>query len=335
MSKVLSAFSQLPQPARGDASLSAIEFPGHSEHRIAKNDRGQPVVLIRTSAKNSRLVSAPLRTGHLHVVYSTAYKIAFVSGESGEEVFTSMTCLSTEASLIRYFLAIISGLLDSVGTSPSTDKLASVIRTVVSLFRVLTVPAENTVQGVWAELFLIATSRNKELVARAWHATPEERYDFMRGQERIEVKSSSRRQRRHHFSLEQLSPPKDSRLWIASVFTDRAGGGSSLECVLDMACAKLEANDANRVRQVAAETLGEGFESGLAVAFDFQLAIHSLQFYDSVVIPRPSLPLPLEISELRYQADLSRIPTLAGAVDDSILLSAMRESTESSTDLRL
>jgi hypothetical protein len=218
----------------------------------------------------------------------------------------------------------VGSLLDAAGADPTSDELASAIRTVVQLFCALILPAAKTAQGVWAELFLIALSRDKNIAIGAWHATPMDRYDFVSGRERVEVKSSGRRERRHHFSLEQVSPPGDATVWIASIFVERAAGGTSLGTILERACDGATSSDAVRLRVITAETLGAGFANALEMAFDFDLAKDSLKYYDASSVPRPALPLPTEISELRYVADISRIlPVDLSVAASSSLLSAL------------
>ena len=76
----------------------------------------------------------------------------------------------------------------------------------------------NTVNGLWSELFLIENSTNPKELINYWHNLPEEKFDFNAGKERIEVKSSSSFERKHIFSAEQLNPPSDTQVLIASVF---------------------------------------------------------------------------------------------------------------------
>src|SRR6202023_2640905 len=83
------------------------------------------------------------------------------------------------------------------------------------------------------ELFLIRTSTDPRVVAAAWHKGAEEHFDFAAGPQRIEVKSSSNRRREHHFSLAQLSSAGSSRVIVASIFVERAGGGVSLGRLFD------------------------------------------------------------------------------------------------------
>jgi len=313
MSSASDLFRPLAIPQIGTETLTTVPFPGHDSHRIAKNAEGHAIVLIRSVDDASRLVALPVRTEHLHVMYSTEYRIQYASGTVGQEVFTAITCLNREPAFVRYFLNVVAGLLDSLGPNPATGDVVRVVRTVVELFRTLTIASKKAVQGVWAELFLIATSRDKAHAARSWHATPHDRYDFVSGLERLDVKSSGDRERRHYFSHDQLSPPAGATLWIASVFAERTGGGVTLEEIINRACDGLGNAEAARVRTTTADTLGAGFVNALEVAFDFELASDSLRYYRATSIPHLSVPLPTDISEVHYRADLAT----SSAVDNA------------------
>jgi hypothetical protein len=300
----------------------AVDFPRHPTHRIAKNSDGCAVVLVHTR-DDAPGTSIPFRTEYLHVSSALPYRIRYQSRDPREEVFTAITCLSLDPAFIRYFLGIVANLLDSLGSSPTANEVAAVVQTIVQLFRALTLPPSTSLQGLWAELFLISRSRDKAVVARAWHATPDERYDFVRALDRVDVKSSGRRERRHHFSLEQVSPAPAAHFWIASLFVERAGGGTSLEAVLNEACNGLAPEEAATIRRRAAESLGLGFANALEVSFDASLAEASVRYYASDAIPRPT-GLPVEITDVRYVADLSHtLPIEASTVEPSGLLAAL------------
>ena len=86
----------------------------------------------------------------------------------------------------------------------------------------------DAVQGLWAELLLIAYSSDPELLIGAWHEDPDEVYDFALANERLEVKSARGAYRRHHFSSSQLPARAGIELTVASVLVQRVAGGATL-----------------------------------------------------------------------------------------------------------
>jgi hypothetical protein len=78
------------------------------------------------------------------------------------------------------------------------------LESLIELFRMLTIPPKESVQGLWGELYLMAQANDPVRLAGAWHARPEELFDFSEGAELLEVKSAAGYDREHHFSLDQL-----------------------------------------------------------------------------------------------------------------------------------
>jgi Putative PD-(D/E)XK family member, (DUF4420) len=143
------------------------------------------------------------------------------------------------------------------------------------------------------------------VLAGAWHISPDERYDFSITSNRVEVKSSGRRDRCHHFSLEQLETPPGTSLLIASINLERSSGGLSLGELIEETSDGVSIELGNRVREIVSETLGNTFQAALHVAFDRELAQSSLRYCWSSNVPRIARPLPDHVSDVRFTADLA------------------------------
>jgi hypothetical protein len=182
----------------------------------------------------------------------------------------------------------------------------------VELFRAMEVPRGKTVQGFWAELLLMARSRRPEVLLRAWHSVPEDRYDFSDGPLRIEVKSAVGGVRVHHFSLAQLLPVAGVRVVVASVLVQRAGGGTSVADLLALVRGRAggTAELLLHADRVTALTLGASWRAALDERFDLEVAERSLRFFDSSAVPAPSPVLPPGVSEVSFRADLSTVPSV-------------------------
>lgn len=166
-------------------------------------------------------------------------------------------------------------------------------------------PPRKTVQGIWAELFLIHQSKCPEKLVSAWHSIPEEKYDFSSKKVRIEVKSSSMRNRTHHFSHEQLVPPTQCDLYIASVYVEMLSGGKSLEDLLNDILVRLQDNQdlKEKLNLITYSTLGESVDKISNIYYDYELAKDSLRFYNSKDIPKIG-SIPNNIFEIKYKCQL-------------------------------
>lgn len=296
--------------------FAAVPFPEHPSHRVAVNTAGDATILICTRPEPASPALIPVRTQNIEVAFSSPYRVRYPSGESQDEVFTAVTCLSPDPPVVRYFFNLLGALIDTLGANPGIAEVDAAVRSASQLFQALVLPATKAVQGIWAELLILTSSQDVARAASAWHSVPEERYDFAIGPDRLEVKSSGYRQRIHHFSLEQLVPPAGADLWIASLFVERSSGGLTLEALLAEVGGSVDAGENFRIRRHVAETLGASFGNALEMGFDRQLAVESLRYYPSGLIPRVATPLPREVSGVHFRADLNGVTpsTLTGAI---------------------
>ena len=167
--------------------------------------------------------------------------------------------------------------------------------------------------GLWAELFLILTAAEPDILVDAWHHDPTERYDFSLGGEAVEVKSSGNRTRVHQFSFEQAWPPAGQTVLVASLFVERAQNGRSLgqlwEEVRSLPRLNLEAR--LRIEEACLRALGDSWADARADAFNWELAAGSLAFYRVNDIPRVGFDQPPEVFEINFATNLGGVRAVA------------------------
>jgi len=327
LSRLFARITAPPRPDTGQPTFAAIPVPHHEQHRIAKDEQGAPCLLLSVQDNTPR--PAPIRLEHLHVEHNVHCTVR--TGEDGTEgQFTIIRCHDAQTPLDTVFLRLIEPLLQDLPDHPTPTEIHRVVAALVELFRAATQPATKTVQGLWAELFLIAQADIPGLLVESWHANPEDRYDFANGPQRLEAKSTGTRKRQHTFSLEQLSPPPGTRVVVASIFAERSAGGTSIADLLDRAATIvgrpwLQAH-AQRITYLA---LGNTWREAVTTRFDDELARASLCFVDATVVPSITTPLPQGVSQVRFCSDLTNAPTLS--MDDlrsaGGLLAAARTKT--------
>jgi hypothetical protein len=256
----------------------------------------------------------PIVLEHVTVYYGMACTIRHPTGAQEQGTFTIVSCAPTDPSLFPHFLTILAPLVAALGPAPSAAGVRGMISALVELFRALSTPARKTVQGVWAEMFVIVNATDLRAVAAAWHRMPVERFDFGDGSQRVEVKSSSSRRREHHFALGQLAPAAGVRVAIASLFVERSGGGLSVARLSSDIRAALTDPEATAHFDAALYgTLGSGWPTAMDEAFDAELARDSLQFYWAENVPQVSSPPPPSVTDVRFCSDLSGAEVLSDA----------------------
>ncbi|MBZ2186092.1 MAG: PD-(D/E)XK motif protein [Bryobacter sp.] len=303
----------LPLERPASRSLSAVPVPGAETHRLAKDASGAPYLLLRQVP--SPHIAPPTRLQNLMVTYCTPCVVAQPGGMQEDGVFTIIKCSSSDPSLFQHFLKILSPIVVTLGPAPSGAAVRLAISGLVDLFQALTTPAKKSVQGLWAELLLIRYASNPLEVVAAWHGTPQEHIDFVSGGERLEVKSSSTRERVHHFSLAQLVPPTGTRVVIVSVFVEAVGGGLSLRRLSDEIRVAIASDPVmvTRFDAIFYATLGAGWSDAMDECFDLELARDSLQFFDAAGIPKIDGPIPSAVRNVRFISDLSTTQPLESA----------------------
>jgi hypothetical protein len=301
MADILSAFAALmPSPRDGSSTVSyfTLRIEATNRHFIAKSEQGHPVLLIETYLPVGAY-PASLKLENLTVMHGYAGTMKTPDGEV-TGVFSIVECRVTDEAVIGSFLRLSSHLLNGLPELPEPRAVAIEVRKLVQIFQALRQPAAKSVQGLWAELFVLANSPDLPKWAAAWHVDPMERYDFAMQRLRVEVKSSGNRMRRHHFSHEQLHPPSDIELWVASVFVERSTAGSDCLELLQRIQSYLSGDAVFEIESKVIKTLGSDYLKAREFRFDDELAMDSLSFVPSGSIPRIPDDLPDAISEVRY-----------------------------------
>jgi hypothetical protein len=303
-------FDELPLPAGEEEArhYSVISVADLEEVCIGKDGLGRATLLLSSDGLPTEHY-APLRLERLEVHYNIPCVVHEPSNVRTRR-FTIVRC--TSAILTPYFLRVCMLIVSSFGGRLNAAAILERINRLVDLFQALTRPAQGSTQGLWAELFLVALSSDPAQLVRMWRADPADRFDFASGAQRVEVKSTTGYEREHHFSLPQLRPSSTLDVVIASLFVERSGGGRSLQDLIDEIITRVgaAAEEALCVEQIAAETLGVGYQRGVQERFDYEHAKATLCYFAASALPAVSPELPPEVSDVRFVVDCSEVPPL-------------------------
>ncbi|RUA33458.1 PD-(D/E)XK motif protein [Robiginitalea biformata] len=311
---LIEQFDKLDLPNSNDGRiLSASQIEDFSHFRIAVNNEGHPVILLSVSNPVRNLSLKNFRLKYLQLAHNIECKIV-ENDRTVLESFTVITFTSQDRHLQEYFLRICESLVRSLKTKPTQEQVGDSVKKLIEVFRALNDTPTNTVQGLWAELFLIEISTNPMSMLNYWHNIPQERFDFNSGEEKIEIKSSGNFERIHTFSAEQLNPPSNTSALIGSVFIRPRSTGKSIQDLINSITERL-GNDVeliDKVNSVVIRTLGSSLEQSLKMKFDYQVASESFKFYRHQDIKRiEEISIPTEVTEVRYKSDLTAIESIA------------------------
>ena len=287
--------------------FNAIPIPEFPDFRIATDIEGNAVLLLSVSKRLTEISLKNFRLKHLQLEQNIECKIS-ESGTSKLQTFTVITFKSVDRNLQEYFLRIAETLVNTIGKNPTQQQVVESLKKFVEVFKSLADTPTKTVNGLWAELFLIDNASKPQTLLEYWHNIPEERFDFNAGTERIEVKSSSTFERKHIFSSEQLNPPVDTQVLIASIFIKQNNTGLNIQQLTDSISEKFgkEYELTEKLNSIVCNTLGSSLEQSIGIKFDYEIAKQSLRFYKHEDISKiEAVHIPTEISEVRYKSDLT------------------------------
>lgn len=304
MDDLFGAFAALPSPSASDTSVLRYEtltIASGSPHLFAKTEVGTACLLLATSYG---ALPPPIQLEYLSVQHGVQ-GIVHATSSVADTRFTLVTLKRLEEPLVRAFLRFAVFLGGQLGPQPQPQDVADGVRRFVSLLQQLRKPSARTIQGLWAELFLVLQQEDKEWWVRGWHADPEDRHDFKLGTMRIEVKSSSSRTRKHHFTHEQLSAPRSAALWVASVLMERSGTGLSVFDLAQTLHNELSTAGSMALDEMLTRTLGIDFEKASEIKYDLSHARDSLLYFPLSRIPTLLGSIPDQITDLSYSVQLN------------------------------
>jgi hypothetical protein len=315
--KLIEQFNSLGLPVSNNGKLfNAVSLQKYPFAKIAISNLGYPVLLISSKSDNTFLSQKNIRLKYLELTHKLECKVT----ESEKSTFANFTVIvfkSEEPNLQNYFLSIAESLLNELSDNPTQKEVYTIFSSFIEIFRSLSVSPSTTVQGLWSELFLIANSTNPVILLRYWHNSPIEKFDFNADNEKVEVKSSSNLERIHFFTSEQLNPPSDKQVIIASLFTKQSANGKSISDLIEIISKKVNDNVIlEKLYLIIGKTLGNTVEQGIKIKFDYDLAAKSLKYYSIQDISKiEKVNIPNQVTEVKYKSDLTNINEVKPTID--------------------
>ncbi len=306
---LIEQYDTLSLPENDSRVFNAIPIPEYPNFRIAIDFQGNAVLLLTIAKRFKDTSLKNFRLKYLQLEQNLECKI-YENGLIRLQTITVITFSCSDRNLKEYFLRISETLIKSIGQDPTHDVVIDSLKKFVEVFKSLIDTPTKTVNGLWAELFLIDYSRNASTLINYWHNIPEEKFDFNAGLERIEVKSSANFERKHIFSAEQLNPPSNTQVLIASIFLKQHNSGASIKNLIERISEKVN-NDFEIIEKlnfIVCRTLGSSIEQSIGIKFDYEIAKQSLQFYLHQEISKiEEFYIPNNVTEVKYKSDLTLI----------------------------
>ena len=288
----------------------------NTNHKIGVSKEKYPKFFICTNDTASTTPNTTLDI--LSIEYNLSCTFVDENNIKMPHHYTVITLQSTDQILQEDFFDIVVMILNRMSPIPSKREIAIEVENLISIFSAMTCPPRKKIQGLWTELLVIERSYMPEILIKAWHNIPTAKYDFVMGRDKVEVKSTSSEIRKHHFSLDQLSPSQHSRVIIASAIVRESAQckeGLSVRDLYNKISNKINSIDAQmHMMKVIAETIGKDIHRLNEIFFDYVEACDTLRFYDSKDIPGvDKTAVNPGVSSVGFDSDLSSVIDLQSA----------------------
>ena len=204
--------------------FSAKPLPFNSNHKIGIDSNGHPLFFVECIDFE---VTPNIDLELISVQFNQLCRLTDRENTS-EGRYTIISLKTINPDFLRFFIDVTSLILQRMSKRPNHKEVMLELAKLIELFKVFSKPSRKTIQGLWAELFVIEQAKDPVYMLQSWHVSPEDKYDFNDGNDKIEVKCTANSQRKHRFSYEQLVPNTKSQLLVASVITTRSGKGKNV-----------------------------------------------------------------------------------------------------------
>jgi hypothetical protein len=300
--------------------FTIANLPKIKNHKIGISENGLPLFFVKCEdISKERVLDYNLE--YISIQFNQKCQLLSNDKKIAEGIYAIIALKTDSVDLQEYFLNILYFVISKLPPIANLKELKIEVEKLINLFNKFTKLPTKTIQGLWAELLVIEQSTNPEYLIKSWHYSPTDKFDFNDGIDNIEVKSTAKSRRVHNFSLEQLNPNKNSNLIIASVFAVETGKGKTIFDLVKLIADSIKEKELLfRINEVLLDTLGKDFEKTFEHYFDYQLAVDSLAFFDSELIPKiESSNISLEVSNIHFDSDLSKIEQLKKIKTNSLL----------------
>lgn len=265
------------------------------------------IVTVAVQSSNRRQGSTARRTALISVECNMNMTYT-LDGESYEDVFHLVKFYSHDKKEIELFLET-SMLLISRGDA-TKDSILITFQTLVKFFEDKEEPSDNELTGLYAELFTICFFDKDLSLGNFWQSKDRLKYDFSISDAlKVEVKSTIKSNRIHHFRHDQLNSDL-YKIFVISYLLQHDDNGLSLLELINK-CKPLLDNDQNKVMRLNKVQKNVDSRRLESISFEEKLTINNMRIFRAEDIPKFKGPKPDGLTNAEYDCDLDGITVLS------------------------
>jgi len=289
-----------------------IACPVHSDYDgwyVGIDAKASTCILIRTD--DQARPPAPIKLDTISVQFGVPCTLLMDSQVVSDGIFTVIQLTRNSPQERQSLFWVCDAAMSALGVHPSYRATYDLVDGLVEIFSPGTMRDRRGASGLFGELLVIYLANNPIAFIDNWRNDPTDTYDFSDVGYRIEVKTSSNRQRHHHLSMSQCIPPHGTEGVLLSVFAERVSAGMTLADIVAAIERTISGHPTSifKLRSVIADTL-QGDETALDAKFDLEFAVESLSAFDLRKVPAIRPPILQGLTSVRFRSDVSLSPAL-------------------------
>jgi hypothetical protein len=274
-----------------------------TNHRVGKNSKNQPCLLFKTQETDKRITS--YNGENLTIDYNKNCTL-HEKNKKISESFSILSCISEEKNIRDIFFDICESTFVNISKKPTILELKDLVQSIIDLFKKMSVVKSGQI-GLWGELFLIESSKNKSACLQAWHNHPEQKYDFYNDNEALEVKCTTQTDRKHIFRHDQLISKLSDHYVVSVMLQENSSSGKSVvDLFNNILKSNIEKNLITKLKENYYKVIGKTNKDYLhEFKYDYDYAKKNLLYFKVSELSKIENTNPA-ISNISYTVDLSQ-----------------------------
>jgi len=291
----------------GSNIFNSIRIKKNSEHLIGIDNRGLVVVLINSIK--------PKGVGQNLTNISIEHDINCTITLDDKKIikkFTLIKCLSNQESIQELFLMTLENILQTIPNELSEKRIDELTVKLIKLFEKLSNPKNIDLTGLWGELFIINFLKSTEILIEAWHSENNDLFDFFLKNIALEIKTTTKNDRKHTFKFEQLNSTNTNKIIIGSMMLKKSRIGVSLLDLKNKILKKINNLEfSQKIKEIYALTIANKSQKDLDnEKYDYQYAVDNISFYDSQNVPRIKETPMYGVNNIKFESDLNGVKAI-------------------------
>lgn len=244
------------------------------------------------------------------VWFSRECVIDAADGQSTSGIFSVIRLNDNDPDILRILFRLLEELFPESGAPYTNKQLSEKILELSNLLRQIS-NTDSDIVGLWGELYVLSQASNTANALRCWCQNKMAKYDFLTGDFAVEVKTTINTRRKHTFGLDQLRPDSEFNVYVASVAIVELHSGCTTAQLMDLVYKKIEDNDLRNsfFRQCLLKGGPDIYRNTLK--FNVLPDGTSLAFFEASNLPVPRLDRFDPIENVRFDLDLTDLPSIA------------------------